>query len=793
MTPDPLPIDAVLPDLLVILAREGQAVLQAPPGAGKTTRVPLALLAAGTPGRIVLLEPRRLAARAAAERMAHTLGEPVGRTVGYRMRGDSKVSAATRIEVLTEGILTRMIQDAPDLPGVGALLFDEFHERSLAADLGLALAVESRGALRPDLQLLVMSATLDAQPVADLLGAPVVTAEGRAFPVDLRWLPRPLAGPVETATAAAIREALETTQGDVLAFLPGEREIRRTESLLQGLPGVAVRPLYSALPPAAQRLALEPADTGRKVVLATSIAETSLTIPGIRAVVDAGRARRSRFDPGSGMSALVTERVTKAEATQRAGRAGRVAPGICWRLWTRGEEGGLQPFPPPEILAADLAPLALDLALWGSADLPFLTPPPEGALAEARRLLTDLGALADGRITAHGQEMAALAVHPRLAHMLLRAGKGAALLAAILSEGERPAPGSADLSPVLGGGLRPEARDRIKREAGRLARLAPDRAPMDPGAMAALAYPDRIALRRPGDAPRFLLSGGRGAVAAQGDPLGAQRLLVVTDLDGAGEEARIRAALPLDESDLRSVLSDRLRVVEEAAWSPRDGRVQARRQERLGALVLSDRPWEAAPPEALATAMLDGARSLGLRLPPAAERFRARVALARSAGGDLPDLSDAALLATVGDWLLPWLDGLRTEADWRRLDLLPALRARLTHAQAREIDRLVPAHFTTPLGRQVPIDYAQDGPEIAVRLQEMLGVTSHPLAAGKPIRVTLLSPGQTPIAVVSDLPGFWRSSYPEVRKEMRGRYPRHPWPESPWEAEPTLRAKPRGT
>ena len=790
---EPLPIDAVLPDLLAALARDGQAVLQAPSGAGKTTRVPLALLAAGTPGRIVMLEPRRLATRAAAERMAQTLGEPVGQTVGYRMRGESRVSPTTRIEVLTEGILTRMIQDAPDLPGIGALLFDEFHERSLAADLGLALAIESRAALRPDLRLLVMSATLDAQPVADLLGAPVVTAEGRAFPVDLRWLPRPLGDTrIETATAAAIREALEQTDGDVLAFLPGEAEIRRTESLLQNLSAIAVRPLYSALPAPAQRLALEPAAT-RKVVLATSIAETSLTIPGVRAVVDAGRARRSRFDPGSGMSALVTERVTRAEATQRTGRAGRVAPGTCWRLWTRGEEGGLQPFPPPEIVAADLAPLALDLALWGSDDLPFLTPPPAGAMAEARRLLTDLGALQDGRITSHGQEMAALAVHPRLAHMLLRAGKPAAALAAILSEGERPPPGSADLSPLLEGRLRPESRDRVRRETQRLARLAPDRPAIDPGAMAALAYPDRIALRRPGEAPRFLLSGGRGAVASPGDPLGAERLLVVTDLDGAGEDARISAALPLSEFELRQVLPDRIRTVEEAAWSHREARVLARRQERLGSLVLSDRPWDAAPPEAIARAMLDGARSLGLRLSPAVERFRARVALARSAGGDLPDLSDDALMDSLDDWLPPWLDGLRTEADWRRLDLLPPLRAMLTHAQAQEIDRLVPGSFTTPLGRHVPIDYATDGPAIEVRLQEMLGVTSHPMAAGKPIRVTLLSPGQKPIAVVSDLPGFWRGSYPEVRKEMRGRYPRHPWPENPWEAEPTLRAKPRGS
>jgi ATP-dependent helicase HrpB len=791
--PTPLPIDAVLPELLATLDRHSQAVLQAPPGAGKTTRVPLALLDAGTPGRILMLEPRRLAARAAAERMAETLGEPVGRTVGYRMRGESKVSPDTRIEVLTEGILSRMLQDAPDLPGVGALLFDEFHERSLAADLGLALALESRAALRPDLRLLVMSATLDAQPVADLMGAPVVTAEGRAFPVELRWLRRPLGDTlIETATAAAIREALETVPGDILAFLPGEGEIRRTQALLDDLTGVAVLPLYGALPSDAQRAALLPAPT-RKVVLATSIAETSLTIPGVRAVVDAGRARRSRFDPGSGMSSLVTERVTKAEAAQRAGRAGRVAPGTCWRLWTRGEEGGLQPFPPPEIMAADLAPLALDLALWGSDDLPFLTPPPAGALAKARRLLADLGAVEGRRITPHGKEMAGLALHPRLAHMLLRSGRAAAPLAALLSEGERPPTGSADLGPLLEGRTRPEARDRLRRESQRLARLAPERAAPSAGAMAALAYPDRIALRRPGDAPRYLLSGGRGAIASLGDPLGAERLLVVSDLDGAGEEALIRAALPVSDVDLRAALGDRIVTEELAQWSPRDGRVQARRQERLGSLVLSDRPWDGAPEEAISRAFLDGVRQMGLRLPEAAQRLQDRVAIARDAGADLPDLSDKALLAILHDWLLPWVSGLRTAEDWRRFDPLPALRAMLSHAQVQELDRVLPAHFVTPLDRRIPISYTAQGPEIAVRLQEMLGVTEHPRAAGKPIRITLLSPRQAPIQVTTDLPGFWRSSYPDVRKDMRAQYPKHPWPENPWEAEPTLRAKPRGT
>jgi ATP-dependent helicase HrpB len=788
-----LPIEDALPGLLAALDREGQAVLQAPPGAGKTTRVPLALLEHGVEGRILMLEPRRLAARAAAERMAATLGETVGATVGYRMRGESRVGPATRIEVLTEGILGRMIRDAPDLPGVGCVIFDEFHERSLAADLGLAFAIEARGAFRPDLLLLVMSATLDAGPVAAWMGAPIVTAEGRAHPVDLRWLPRPLGDTrIEAAVAAAVREALAETDGDVLAFLPGEGEIRRTEALLQGLAGVAVRPLYGVLPPAAQRAAIEPGD-GRKVVLATSIAETSLTIPGIRAVVDGGRARRARFDPGTGMSRLVTERVTKAEAAQRAGRAGRVAPGVCWRLWTRGEEGGMLPFPPPEIVQADLAPLALDLALWGGEPA-FLTPPPEGALAQARALLRDLGALDEGeRVTDHGRAMAGLAVHPRLAHMLLVAGRGAAGLAALLSEGERPLPGSVDLAPLAEGRVRPEARERLRREARRLAALVPERPAMEPGAMAALAYPDRVGLRREGEAARYLLSGGRGAVVPPGDALGRERLVVVTDLDGAGEEARVRAALAVSEEGLRAALGERLRIVEEAVWDARAGRVRARRQERLGAVALSDRPWEGAPAEAVAAAMLEGVRALGLRLSEGAERFRTRVMLAREAGADLPDLSDVALMAGLEDWLLPWLEDVRTAEEVRRLDLLPALKAMLDHGQAAALDRAVPGAFVTPLGRRVPVDYGGEAPGIEVRLQEMLGVTEHPRAAGRPLRVTLLSPGGKPIAVTTDLPGFWRTSYPEVRKEMRGRYPRHPWPESPWQAEPTLRAKPRGT
>ncbi|MCZ8333200.1 MAG: ATP-dependent helicase HrpB [Rhodobacteraceae bacterium] len=806
-----LPIDAALPDLRAALAARGMAVLQAPPGAGKTTRVPLDILAAGLvpEGRIVMLEPRRLAARAAAERMAETLGEPVGRTVGYRIRGEAKVSPATRIEVVTEGILTRMIQSDPGLQGIGAVIFDEFHERSLNADLGLALCLEIRGALREDLMLLVMSATLEAAPVARLMGdAPMVTSEGRAFPVETRWLPRPPDASLryEAGMANLVQQALEETEtGGVLVFLPGEGEIRRVEAVLTGrLPaGVVIRPLFGAMEFAAQRAALGPL-AGRKVVLATSIAETSLTIPDVRVVVDGGRARRARFDAPSGMSRLVTERVTRAEAEQRRGRAGRVAEGVCYRYWTRGEEGGLAAFPPAEIEAADLTPLALELALWGSADLPFLTPPHPGILAEARALLADLGALdGAGRITDHGKRLAALPLHPRLGHMLAVAGPESAPLAALLAErdplrGEPP-----DLLARLKAVDRPPPQahrgtiERIRDEAKRLARAVPKgtQAGRSAAQMAALAYPDRIGLRRKGEVPRWVLSGGKGAAMVAGLPLAGARLIVATDLDGDPREAEVRQAVAISEAEVRALYSDRIRWHELCEWSRREGKVLARRQERLGALVLDDRTWPEAPAEAVARAALDGIRQIGLPWTAAARRFRARVELARGGGAGFPEMTDAALLAGLEDWLLPHLGRARTEADLRALDLTEALRAMLDWDQMQALDRIAPGQFDTPLGRRVPIDYDGEAPGIEVRLQEMFGVTTHPVvgAARTPLRITLLSPAQRPVQVTMDLPGFWATSYADVRKDMRGQYPRHPWPEDPTEAEPTLRAKPRGT
>ncbi|MBY5933934.1 ATP-dependent helicase HrpB [Tateyamaria omphalii] len=795
-----LPIDDILPELIDTLRVEGRAVLQAPPGAGKTTRVPLAILEANlTAGRILMLEPRRLAARNAAERMAQTLGEKAGQTVGYRIRGHSATGNGTRIEVVTEGILTRMLQDAPDLPGVGAVIFDEFHERSLNADLGLALCLEVADALRDDLILLAMSATLDAEPVGDVMHAPILTSEGRSFPVTPHWLDTPLQKGVrfEAAMADLIRTAYHKAPGGLLAFLPGEGEIRRTAAMLTDLPNV--QPLFGAMDFKAQRAAVTPSDT-RKIVLATSIAETSLTIPDIRIVVDGGRARRAQFDPSSGMSRLITERVTRAEATQRAGRAGRVNPGVAYKLWTRGEDGALAAFPPPEITAGDLASFALELAMWGAgeADLRFVTPPHQGRLDEARGVLRMLGALdAQNRITPHGRQLARQPLHPRLAHMLVQAGKDAAPLAALLADRDPLRGQGVDLALRLRALKSPQdfgdaahrgAIERIRDEAKRLAAGQERRPTLGPAAMAALAYPDRVGKRRPGDAPRYVLSGGKGAVMPDGDALAGQTLIVATDLDGNPREARIRQAATLSLSELEDLFSDQIAWHDICTWSKRDGAVLARTQRRFGALILEDRAWHDAPDEVIGRAMLDGVKQLGLQPSKGAKRLLARAALMDDG---FPDLSSETLLETLEDWLLPHVTGLRTAADWKGFDILPALQTHLGWDNMQRLDREVPGHFETPLGRRVPIDYDETTPGISVRLQEMFGVTRHPMVGQVPLQITLLSPAQRPVQVTSDLAGFWATSYADVRKDMRGRYPKHPWPEDPTEADPTLRAKPK--
>ena len=809
-----LPIDPILPELLAALRAKGCAVLQAPPGAGKTTRVPLYLFEHGFPkGKILMLEPRRMATRAAAERLAEGLGEPVGGNVGYRVRGESKASGATRIEVVTEGILTRMIQSDPELSGVGCVIFDEFHERSLHADLGLALCLEVREALREDLALLVMSATLDAGPVAELVGAPVITADGRSFPVEVRHLPRPLGkARFEPAMAGLIETALSETEGGVLAFLPGAGEIRRVAGMLEVPQGVEIMPLYGAMPFKEQRRVLAPLKGARKLVLATSIAETSLTIPDIRVVVDGGKARRARFDAGAGMQRLVTERVTRAEATQRAGRAGRVAEGVCYRLWSAAEEGALRAYPPAEIEASDLSALVLELALWGVKDpseMRFLTTPPTGAFQAAQALLEALGALKDGQITAHGKALAALPVHPRLGQMLLRAGgRRAALLAALLEARDPLSGAPVDISLRLEAlederkfrerhpfRADPNALKAIRREAKRFEK--PARAKADIGALLALAYPDRIGKLRAGGKGRYLLSGGKGAVMPEGDPL-ATPLIVAAALDGDIREARVRLAAPLREADLRRWFGDQLVETPICAWSKRERMVVARQQLRLGAIALEDRRWQDPPEAAVAAAIIEGIRDMGpdcLNWAAPARLLRARVEWLRARGEALPAMDDAALLADLESWLGPYLGRCRNRTDLGKLDLVAPLKARLGWEGEKLLDRLAPASITAPTGTTLPVDYSTEPPMVSVRLQEMFGLTVHPTVGPDriPLLIELLSPARRTVQTTADLPRFWETSYADVRKDMRGRYPRHPWPEDPSLAPPTKRIKPRGT
>ena len=750
--------------------------------------------------------------------MAETLGEKLGETVGYRIRGQSKVGPNTRIEVLTEGILTRMVQADPELPGVSAILFDEFHERSLAADLGLALTWELRETLREDLWIVVMSATLDAAPVAALLNdAPIVTSAGRSFPVELTYLPRPAPKdlPFETQARSLIMQAVTDTEGGILVFLPGEAEIRRTKAALQDhLPKTCVlRPLLGNLPFAEQQLAIQPEaqKNMRKIVLATAIAETSLTIQDIRVVVDCGRARRARYDPAKGLQKLVTERVSKAEATQRAGRAGRVAAGHCYRMWARAEEGTMPAFAPPEIEISDLAPLALELAQWGSVpeDLAFLTAPSPGAWAQANSLLVQLGALSKGRLTPYGAALAKLPLHPRLAQMLLQAGPRAAPLAALLSDRDILSTQNCDLAPALtalrgsagqkapAGTIRDHsALERIKQEAKRLSRLAPKAirdGVLSPAQCLALAYPERVAQRRPGKQPRYIMAGGKGAVLAGDDTLANAQYLVIADLGNphisTGPDPKIRRALALSEAELREVFAERITWETRCHWSKRHRRVIASRSETLGALSLTQEVWREAPTDALAAAMVEGVQHMGLRLPKAARLLQARVAAAPS--GQFPNCSDAALLETAPEWLAPYLTGMTTEQDWKSFDPLPALEAYIGWNGLQQLEKIAPAHFITPLGRKIAIDYTGDRPAIELRIQEMFGQTSHPMIGGHPLKVTLLSPAHRPIQVTTDIPGFWTGSYGDVRKDMRAQYPKHPWPEDPTQADPTLRAKPR--
>jgi|SRR5580658_986096 ATP-dependent helicase HrpB len=814
-----LPIAAALPELLRVLAVGANAVLQAPPGAGKTTAVPPALLdACWLRGRkILMLEPRRLAVRAAARRMAALRGEAPGETIGYRIRLESRVGPHTRIEIVTDGIFTRMIQDDPSLEGVGAVLFDEFHERRLDSDLGLALALDAQAALRPDLRLVAMSATLDAGPLAALMAADIVTCSGRAWPVELRHLPQPAPDRLVAGVTDAVLQAL-SEPGGILVFLPGGGEIRRVERALaeRALPdGTDVLPLFGDLDAAAQERALAPARPGRrKIVLATSIAETSLTIDGVRQIVDAGLARSSRFDPRTGLTRLETQRVSRAGADQRAGRAGRVEPGLCWRLWPEAAHKALAARPEPEIATADLAALALELAEWGTGDpasLRLLDPPSPAGFAAARLLLQSLGALdADGAITLHGRRMAALGLAPRLAHMVLASaarGDGvlACAIAAIVSERDL-AGRDADLRTRLelverpGGNQAARHVGEIARRLARQARIAWEPvAPARAGAVLALAYPDRIGQRR-GEAGRFRLSGGQGAILPESDPLGAAPFLVAADLDGRVPDSLIRLAAPITAEELELALPDRITVAEEIWFEPATRSVQARRRRRLGALILSDLPLAALPPERVAAALLGFIAESGLGvLPwtPAAEALRRRVDfLARLDGAEAgwPATDDAGLAAELDRWLGPAVMGKSRLADLAGLDLASLLAARLDRAQQRDLDRRAPTHLTVPSGSRIAIDYgAGEAPILSVKLQELFGLAETPRIADGRVRLVLelLSPARRPIQVTSDLAGFWAGSYRAVRADLRGRYPRHPWPEDPLAAAPTARAKPR--
>jgi len=895
-----LPIDEALPELTRALASNLSVVLQAPPGAGKSTVVPLALLdepwMAGK--RLLMLEPRRLAARAVAHRMAQTLRQSVGATIGYRMRMDTRVSRDTRVEVVTEGVLTRMLQTDPSLEGVAAVIFDEYHERSLQADLGLALTLDARANLTPDLKLLVMSATLDGEGVARLLDdAPIVTSQGRTFPVESRYVGKasPLLPPTtfvpgqveypEDVVTRAIVRALREEPGDVLVFLPGAREIRRVQSLLQssGLDSaVRVYPLYGELSGDDQDAALQPSPAGlRKVVLATNIAETSLTIQGVRIIVDSGLVRRSLFDPSTGMSRLETQRISRASAEQRQGRAGRVEAGVCYRVWSEGAQRSLAPFTSPEIMEADLAPLALELASWGARDaseLRWLDPPPAAMLASARDLLSRLGALdASGRITQHGRQMVRLSVHPRLAHMLLRGldlgspdyrsrdhwpqdqrsrdhgpqdqrlrdhrrqdhqppdlrsvDRGsrdlgvvflAGDIAALLSERDllRAAGGAKDadirsrLDLMRGEGF-PQGVDRVglqrarrnakdlvqqARAAGRVDSAAAtsdaQRRPTSgstatsasagasAGLLLAFAYPDRIGRRRPGtDGARYTLANGRGAHFADIQSLGKQEFIVAVDLDDRERDARILLAAPLTRDEIEEHFSERLERVNSVEWSTREQAVLARRVVRLDAITLEEKPLQDVPPEAARVAMLQGVRELGIEALPwtrDARNLQARLEFMRRLDGESwPDVSNAALAETFDTWLSPWLDGVTRRDHLARLSLTDILRALLPWEKQRLLDELAPTHLVVPTGSNIRIDYLDESaPVVSVRLQEVFGLEATPRIGGGrvPITFKLLSPAQRPVQVTRDLASFWRGSYADVRKDMRGRYPKHYWP-----------------
>ncbi|MFV3406939.1 ATP-dependent helicase HrpB [Pseudomonas sp. NY15463] len=838
-----LPIDVVLPDLRRALSQRDEAVLEAPPGAGKTTRVPLALLdAPWLAGQtIVMLEPRRLAARAAAERLASELGEPVGETVGYRIRLDSKVGPKTRIEVVTEGILTRRLQADPALEGVGLLIFDEFHERSLDADLALALSLNGRALLRDEpLKILLMSATLEGERLSRLLDdAPVVSSQGRMYPVDIRWS-RPLQPGefIEPRVVDGVLQALATEAGSLLVFLPGQAEIRRVHQALQDAlgerPDVLLCPLHGELELSAQRAAIEPAPAGlRKVVLATNIAETSLTIEGVRVVIDAGLVRVPRFDPGSGMTRLDTQRISRASATQRAGRAGRLEPGVCLRLWSEAQHEQLAAHGSAEILQADLAGLALQLGRWGvpPEQLNWLDQPPSAAYAQAQDLLARLGAYKPGsrdNLSAHGQAMAELPAHPRIAHLLLRGqqmglAEMACDVAALLGERDIQRGGGADLHTRLSlisgdgkasrggqGGVQ-RARQLARQYRGQLrgksaAQVADPDHPRWLGALLALAYPDRVAQQRRAGGAEYRLANGRAALFGEADALMKQPWLVIADLGSrqGQREERIYLAAEFDPALFDEVLAEQVETLDLLDWDEREQVLRAERQRKVGELVLSREPLPGLDDEARARALLGLVRRKGLNLlnwTPELRQWQARVALLRQLDLDKdghsewPDLGDEALLGSLEDWLQPYLGKVSRLSHFAALDLSSILRNLLPWPLPQRLEELAPAHLSVPSGSNIRLDYSEHPPILAVRLQELFGLADTPRIAGgrQQVKLHLLSPARRPVQVTQDLANFWRTTYAEVKKDLKGRYPKHYWPDDPLVAEATARAKPRGT
>ena len=795
------PVDDIIPDLKAALNLRPSAILVAEPGAGKTTRVPLALLGEPWLGfkKIVMLEPRRLAARAAAARMAFSLGEKLGETVGYTVRLERKVSRATRIEVMTEGILLRRLQQDAELSDIGLVIFDEFHERNLDGDLSLALCLDVQRGLRDDLKILVMSATLDTTRLSAYLDdAPVLNAKGRMFPVTTKHLDRATKQTLVADTERAVRQALREVKGSLLVFLPGEGEIRRVEQALGGdVPSnTDIRPLYGAMTLADQDAAIKPSETGRrKIVLATTIAETSLTIDGVEAVIDTGLKRKPRFDPASGMTALETLRVSQASAEQRKGRAGRVGPGVCYRLWPESEMRGLVAHDDPEIRIADLTPLVLELAAWGTNDVPWLEAPPTPAFAQAQDILQQLGALDQSRaITAHGKAMVKLPLHPRLSHMVIKAqslGAGvlAADLAALLSERDGlPRDTSADVETRLLH-LRGQPRERMKQTARQIiesAGIKHDTNEISHGVLLAFAYPDRIAQKR-GSLGRFRMASGAGAIVAEHDPLAKADWIAIGLLDGTQIDARVHLAAAITKSEIETYFKDQ--IVESAGvfWDVKAQIVSASRSIKLGALVLEERPLTTPEPDAVATAMAEGVKAMGLLSLPwsdAAKMFRSRINFLyrMMPDADWSDFSDGRLLNSLQDWLKPYLSGMSRKAHLERLDMLTILRSMIPHEKLSKIEKLAPARMEVPGGGHYQIDYDVEGdPVLRVRLQEMFGLKSAPqIAEGRAkLKIEFLSPGGKPVAITQSLETFWVNAYPDVRKDMRGRYPKHLWPEDP--------------